>query len=122
MAGGFNNCLPSIFPGIPITTPSYYSEITLEQLQYVFRSDTDVPITMIETRLEILHQTGKILMKDFGGSFLNCVKLSKKSAVKLMQLVVENFPSYRDEGVFQVRWLLILKVMVVLSTYTLCNG
>ncbi|KAM5153145.1 queuosine 5'-phosphate N-glycosylase/hydrolase-like [Mantella aurantiaca] len=95
--------------GIPITTPSYYSEITLEQLRYVFRSDTAVPITMIETRLEILHQTGKILMKDFGGSFLNCVKLSKKNAINLMQLVVENFPSYRDEGVFQGQKVAIYK-------------
>ncbi|XP_063788930.1 queuosine 5'-phosphate N-glycosylase/hydrolase-like [Pseudophryne corroboree] len=87
--------------GIPITTSFYYSNVTLDQLQHIFRSDTDVPITMIDTRLEILHQTGEILMKKFGGSFLNCVKMSKKSAVKLMQLVVENFPSYRDEGVFQ---------------------
>ncbi|KAM9305154.1 queuosine 5'-phosphate N-glycosylase/hydrolase-like [Gastrophryne carolinensis] len=87
--------------GIPITTPSYYSKVTLEQLKHVFRSDTDIPITMIETRLEILHQTGKILMEKYGGSFLNCVKLSEKSAVKLMNLVVEHFQSYRDEGLFQ---------------------
>ncbi|XP_068101243.1 queuosine 5'-phosphate N-glycosylase/hydrolase-like isoform X2 [Hyperolius riggenbachi] len=95
--------------GIPITTPSYYSKMTLEQLQHVFRSDTDVPMTMIETRLEILHQTGNTLMEKFGGSFLNCVKKSQKSAVKLMQLVVENFPSYRDEGVFQGQKVSIYK-------------
>ncbi|CAJ0965287.1 unnamed protein product, partial [Ranitomeya imitator] len=87
--------------GIPITAASYYSTVTLDQLNHVFRSDTEVPITLIETRLEILHQTGKILMEKFGGSFLNCVKKSEKSAVKLLELVVENFPSYRDEAVYQ---------------------
>ncbi|XP_068101238.1 queuosine 5'-phosphate N-glycosylase/hydrolase [Hyperolius riggenbachi] len=87
--------------GIPLTTASYYANITMDQLKHVLRSDSEFPIPMIEERLEILHQTGKILMEKFGGSFLNCIKMSEKSAVKLMHLVVENFPSYRDEGVFQ---------------------
>nr|DBA20054.1 TPA: hypothetical protein GDO54_015795 [Pyxicephalus adspersus] len=87
--------------GIPLTTASYYANITMDQLKHVLRSDSEFPIPMIEERLEILQQTGKILMEKFGGSFLNCVKTSEKSAVKLMQLIVENFPSYRDEGDFQ---------------------
>lgn len=87
--------------GIPLTTASYYSNISLDQLKHVLRSDSDFPIPMIEERLEILHQTGKILLEKFGGSFLNCLKMSERSAVKLMELVVDNFPSYRDEGIFQ---------------------
>uniref|UniRef100_A0A803K086 Queuosine 5'-phosphate N-glycosylase/hydrolase n=3 Tax=Xenopus tropicalis TaxID=8364 RepID=A0A803K086_XENTR len=87
--------------GIPLTTASYYSSLTLEQLKHILRSDSETPIPMIEERLEILHQTGKILMEKFGGSFLNCVQMSQNSAVKLMQLVVDNFPSYRDEGCFK---------------------
>ncbi|XP_077304766.1 queuosine 5'-phosphate N-glycosylase/hydrolase [Lithobates pipiens] len=89
--------------GIPLTTASFYANITMDQLKNILRSDSEFPIPMIEERLEILHQTGKILMEKFGGSYLNCVKASEKSAVKLMHLVVENFPSYRDEGVFQER-------------------
>ncbi|XP_069589711.1 queuosine 5'-phosphate N-glycosylase/hydrolase [Ranitomeya imitator] len=87
--------------GIPLTTASYYSNITMDQLKHVLRSDSDFPIPMIEERLEILHQTGKILLEKFDGSFLNCLKMSARSAVNLMHLVVENFPSYRDEGIFQ---------------------
>ncbi|KAM8933789.1 queuosine 5'-phosphate N-glycosylase/hydrolase [Pelodytes ibericus] len=87
--------------GIPLTTASYYSTITMDQLKHVLRSDSEFPIPMIKERLEILHQTGKILLEKFGGSFLNVLKLSEKSAVKLMHLVVENFPSYRDEATFQ---------------------
>ncbi|XP_075464793.1 queuosine 5'-phosphate N-glycosylase/hydrolase isoform X1 [Ascaphus truei] len=87
--------------GIAITTASYYSSITMDQLKYVLRSDSNVPIPMTEERLQILHETGKILIEKFGGSYLNCVKMSEKSALKLMNLVVENFPSYRDEGIFQ---------------------
>ncbi|XP_069589708.1 queuosine 5'-phosphate N-glycosylase/hydrolase-like isoform X2 [Ranitomeya imitator] len=110
--------------GIPITAASYYSTVTLDQLNHVFRSDTEVPITLIETRLEILHQTGKILMEKFGGSFLNCVKKSEKSAVKLLELVVENFPSYRDEAVYQGKKVAFYKRAQILvgDTWAVLEG
>ncbi|XP_053554685.1 queuosine salvage protein [Bombina bombina] len=100
--------------GIPITTPSYYSNITLDQLKHVLRSDSDVPIPMIEERLQILHQTGKILTEKFGGSYLNCVKQSDKSAVRLMKLIVENFPSYKDVGIFQGKQVAFYKRVQIL--------
>ncbi|XP_053310493.1 queuosine salvage protein [Spea bombifrons] len=87
--------------GIPITSASYYSNITMDHLKHVLRSDSDFPIPMIEERLQILHDTGKILVETFGGSFLNVVKMSEKSAMALMHLVVKHFPSYCDEATFQ---------------------
>ncbi|XP_078070596.1 queuosine 5'-phosphate N-glycosylase/hydrolase [Mustelus asterias] len=87
--------------GIPITTASYFANITLDQLKYVLRSDTDVPMPLIEERLRVLKEAGNILLEKFDGSFLNCIKKSENSAQKLLQLVVENFPSYRDETTFQ---------------------
>ncbi|CAI9621522.1 unnamed protein product [Staurois parvus] len=54
--------------GIPLTTASFYADITMDQLKHILRSDSEFPIPMIEERLEILHQTGKILMEKFGGS------------------------------------------------------
>lgn len=76
--------------------------MTLDQVQNIFRSDTATPMPLIEERRWILNETGKILLDKFGGSFLNCVKKCEKSALKLMYLVVENFPSYRDVAVFKV--------------------
>lgn len=72
----------------------------------IFRSDTAVPMPLMEERHRILNETGKILLEKFGGSFLNCVQKSGRSAQKLMQLIVENFPSYRDEAEFEVSLLL----------------
>ncbi|XP_048448830.1 queuosine salvage protein isoform X1 [Rhincodon typus] len=87
--------------GIPITNASYVANITLDQLKYVLRSDTGVPMPLIEERLKVLKEAGNILLEKFDGSFLNCIKKSENSAQKLLQLVVENFPSYRDETMFQ---------------------
>lgn len=76
--------------------------MTLDQVQHIFRSDTDVSMPLIEERHRILNETGKTLLEKFGGSFINCVRKSEKSAQKLMHLVVENFPSYRDVTQFEV--------------------
>lgn len=91
-----------LFKGIPIATASYYATVTLDQARDIFRSDTAVPMPLIEERHRILNETGKILLEKFGGSFLNCVRKSGRSAQKLMHLIVENFPSYRDEAQFEV--------------------
>ncbi|XP_067886132.1 queuosine salvage protein [Heterodontus francisci] len=87
--------------GIPITSASYFANITLDQLKHVLSSDTDVPMPLIEERLKVLKEAGNILLEKFDGSFLNCIKKSENSAQKLLRLVVENFPSYRDETTFQ---------------------
>ncbi|OWK07127.1 hypothetical protein Celaphus_00017062, partial [Cervus elaphus hippelaphus] len=87
--------------GIPITSASYYATVTLDEVRHILRSDTDVPMPLIEERHRILNETGKILLEKFGGSFLNCVQKSDKSAQKLLHLVVENFPSYRDVTQFE---------------------
>uniref|UniRef100_A0A8D0GCM1 Queuosine 5'-phosphate N-glycosylase/hydrolase n=1 Tax=Sphenodon punctatus TaxID=8508 RepID=A0A8D0GCM1_SPHPU len=87
--------------GIPITSASYYATMTLDQVRHVFRSDTDVPMPLIEDRHRVLNETGTVLLEKFGGSFLTCIKKSEKSAQKLLHLIIENFPSFRDEAMFQ---------------------
>lgn len=41
------------------------------------------------------------LFQKFEGSFENCIKSCENSAEKLLGLVVDNFPSYRDEATFE---------------------
>ncbi|NXY00050.1 QSPP protein, partial [Centropus bengalensis] len=92
--------------GIPITSASYFATMTLDQVRHVFRSDTEVPIPLIEERHRVLNESGTALLEKFGGSFLTCVKKSGKSAQRLLRLVLENFPSYRDEAVYEVSHVL----------------
>jgi len=39
--------------------------------------------------------------QKFGGTFLNVIKAADKSAQNLLKLIVENFPSFRDEAYFE---------------------
>ena len=50
---------------------------------------------LIDERLDVLHDAGKTLLKKYDGSFVNVVLQCDKSAQKLLQLVVQEFPSYR---------------------------
>ncbi|NXL90077.1 QSPP protein, partial [Alectura lathami] len=110
--------------GIPITTASYYATMTLEQVRKVFRSDTEVPMPLLEERHQVLNESGTVLMEKFGGSFLSLVKKSKNSAQKLVNLVVKNFPSYRDEAEFQERKVSFYKraQILVADTWSVLEG
>ncbi|XP_061482934.1 queuosine 5'-phosphate N-glycosylase/hydrolase isoform X2 [Rhineura floridana] len=114
----------NILKGLPITSASYYATMTLEQVKHAFRSDTDVPMPLIEERHHVLNETGTVLLEKFGGSFLTCVKKSEKSAQKLLQLIVENFPSFRDEAMCQGRKVAFYKraQILVADTWSVLEG
>ncbi|KAK1147761.1 hypothetical protein N8T08_000274 [Aspergillus melleus] len=97
---------------IPITTPEFWAnedECTEELLRHVFRSATDEEIPLLKERLECLQEAGRILCKDFDGSFLNCIYSSSRSAPALVNLLAENFPCFRDETSFQGRRVRLYK-------------
>lgn len=86
--------------GYPITEAQYYAHITEQELRHILRSDSSVQIPLFESRLKILQETGKILIDEFQGTFLNCIKLANGSAKQLLKLIVDHFPCYRDECIF----------------------
>ncbi|GAB1597865.1 queuosine salvage protein-like [Argonauta hians] len=86
--------------GIPITTPAYCASVSEEQLSDILKSDSSEGIPMFAERLHVLKQTCKIVMKKYSGSFVNCIKECDNSAENLLQIIVTNLPSYRDEATY----------------------
>lgn len=81
--------------------PKFYSVITEEELKKLLRSDTGVEIPLLSERVKCLHDVGNVLLENFEGSFVNCVKKANNSALCLLKLVVENFKCFRDEAVYK---------------------
>lgn len=81
--------------GIPLTDPNFYATITMDKLAHVFRSDSDYDIPLLEERLQVIHEAGKVLLQKYDGSFENVIKQCDKSAQSLLKLVTQDFPSYR---------------------------
>nr|SVE69941.1 EOG090X0A16 [Eubosmina coregoni] len=84
--------------GIPITTSTFYANITADDITKIFASATQ-PIPLPEDRLKNLQEAGKVLNDKFGGSFCNCVKQANQSAQQLLTIIVDNFPCFRDEAI-----------------------
>lgn len=70
-------------------------------LKYIFRGDTKAEIPLPEKRMSVLHEIGNILIEKFDRTFETCVKNANKSAVKLLEIVVNNFPCFQDEGLYK---------------------
>ncbi|KAL1917797.1 uncharacterized protein VTP21DRAFT_3631 [Calcarisporiella thermophila] len=90
--------------GIPITSPTFYGrEATDDLLRHVFRSDTKEAMPLLEERIAVLREAGNILCENFEGQFLKCIEQANKSALKLLELIVQNFPCFRDEHCYMGR-------------------
>ncbi|KAM3960897.1 LOW QUALITY PROTEIN: queuosine 5'-phosphate N-glycosylase/hydrolase [Aphomia sociella] len=91
----------AIKEGYDITNPTYYSKIQKEHLHNIMRGDNSSEIPLFEQRLSTLHEVGKILIDKYDGTFVTCLKEANKSAAKLLQIIVDNFPCFRDEAVYK---------------------
>ncbi|KAL8585450.1 hypothetical protein ACOMHN_024610 [Nucella lapillus] len=110
--------------GVPITDASYYASIGREDFLKVFRSDSEHDIPMIDERIEVMQEAGKALMKKYEGSFVNCLKECEKSAQKLLQIVLREFPAYRDIVTFGGKQLGMFKraQILIADIWGACEG
>lgn len=95
--------------GIPIYKPSYYKDVTYDQLSNIFASATHVEIPLLKERVTILNSTGQVLHEKFAGSVQNLLTMAKQSVQKLIELLAHNFSSYCDVAEYKGRQVHFLK-------------
>lgn len=100
--------------GIPITDPNYYANLSKEEFAEILKSDSEYEIPMFEERLQVLTETGKTLLEKYKGSFVNCIEKCDNCAQSLLNLVVEDFPSYRDEAEYNGKTVAMYKRVQIL--------
>jgi len=83
---------------IPALDAKYLSTMPKEQLYEIFRGN--VPIPLFEERLNILHEIGSVLLEKYNGHFVNVLKKAKGNAMKLLDIIVTDFPSFDDYGIY----------------------
>lgn len=95
---------------IDVTNPKFYATITEEQLDEILKSDNpEAKVPLLKERVACLHEVGAKLLEKYDGDFKNVVIAAGGSAKKLLALIVEEFPRFRDEATFNGQKVSIYK-------------
>jgi len=100
--------------GIPLTSPEYMAEVGRDELREVFRADNGRVIPMLDQRVGVINEAGRVLEERFT-TFSSLLLSCNRSALRLVSLVTELFPSYRDYATFRGQPVSFLKRAQILA-------
>jgi len=84
--------------GVPFLDGSYLTGVTRAELNRVFRGSIEMP--MLDEKLEVLHQVGKVLAEKYQGRFRSFVKSCSPKLYDdgngLIDRLVKEFPRFND--------------------------
>lgn len=99
-AFGMAICLKrALEEGIPILDCKWLRNATLENLQYIFRGSTPMPL--LSERLKIFHEVGDALERKYDGHFYNIFQEAQFRAFTadrkgIIDRLIRDFPSFWD--------------------------
>ncbi|MBW1613854.1 MAG: hypothetical protein B6I32_01725 [Desulfobacterium sp. 4572_20] len=86
----------AIESGISITDAHYLSELNLSTLKQILGGKGE--LQLMEERIRILNELGAFLISRYNGEANRLVEAAENSTLKLVELLVENLHSFRDEA------------------------
>jgi hypothetical protein len=92
---------------IPIYDGQFLATAEEEEIKMIFRGEGDIPL--LEERVAICREVGRVLVDRFNGRFYHLVEAASGSAVELVRLLVSYFPSFDDSAEWEGNRLLFYK-------------
>ncbi len=92
---------------IPIHDGPFLAAIGQSEIKQIFRGRGEIPL--LEQRITICREVGRVLTDHFNGRFYHLVEAAEGSAVKLVRLLVSYFPSFDDSAEWEGYRLLFYK-------------
>ncbi|PIU21268.1 MAG: hypothetical protein COT15_03275 [Candidatus Diapherotrites archaeon CG08_land_8_20_14_0_20_34_12] len=105
-----------------ILNPKFLAAISEEELGEILRGNIEIPL--LAERCKILSEVGRALNKKFNGNFSNLVNEANGDGIKLLNLIVSNFPSFNDFSRYAGKNIYFYKraQLLVSDIYQLFNG
>jgi hypothetical protein len=91
----------AIEAGIPLTSAEYLAELSFEAFREILGGRGE--LQLMEDRVKILNELGHFLVEEFRGEASGLVEAAEGSAEKLVELLVERLPSFRDSAGYMGR-------------------
>ncbi|MHC1741851.1 MAG: queuosine salvage family protein [Syntrophobacteraceae bacterium] len=82
----------------PLTHAAFLETVSPAALSQIFAGEGQVPL--FDERLANLREAGRELRDHWQGDIVHLLEAAGGSAVRTAQLVVDSFPSFRDEAVY----------------------
>ena len=101
--------------GVPVADANFLASVNKKDVQNIFRSATAAEIPLLDERVKILNENARVLAERFGGQAANLIEASDRDAVKLLNLLIQYFPSYKDVTTYNGREVVFLKIAHLLA-------
>ena len=103
-AEGMFACLKRAYDGgRPILEGDFLSQIGRAELEEIFEGNMTIP--MLDERLAIFHQVGRVLAESYEGRFHHFVQSAPSrlyaNGKGLLERLLEEFPSFRDTSIYR---------------------
>jgi hypothetical protein len=85
--------------GVPLTNAQYLAKLSLKEFKNILGGTGD--LQLLEFRVRSLNELGQMLMREYQGKAYALVESTEQSALKLIRLVAEKLPSFRDKAEYQ---------------------
>jgi len=92
---------------IPLWDAQFLSTISEETVAYIFRGEGTIPL--LEQRVANAREVGQVLLAHAQGQFSHIVEQAQGSAVKLVSLLVQHFPSFDDTACYRAQTIRFYK-------------
>ena len=85
--------------GVPLTNAQYLAELSPKEFKNILGGKGD--LQLLEFRVRSLNELGQVLMREYQGKADALVEAAEQSALKLIRLIAEKLPSFRDKAEYQ---------------------
>ena len=97
-------CLKRAYDGgRPILEGDYLSQISRDEMEEIFEGNIAMP--MLDERLAIFHEVGRVLTERYGGRFHRFVQSAPSRLYSdgegLLERLLQEFPSFRDSSTYR---------------------
>ncbi|PWU11770.1 MAG: hypothetical protein C5B47_00410 [Verrucomicrobia bacterium] len=98
--------------GVPFLDGNYLAKVTRPELNKVFQGNIEMP--MLDEKLEVLHQVGKVLVDKYSGRFHNFIRSCSPKLYDngngLIDCMVTKFPRFNDVSMLEGHEIKIYKL------------
>ncbi len=79
--------------------PTQLANFQREDLEEILRGN--IEISLLDKRLKNIREVGAVTQREYGGDFRYILSRSQQDALKLVDLLIGNFPSFEDSAVYR---------------------